>query len=252
MYRVVGFLEYGVALRYFDALLQQLTPEELKAVDAIVGDRPEFAVHTNIAKRVQAAPSSLVPVSASTSSEQSKTERRGLAWVMALARVEVGGVLATFTGHPSPFEAVGPSKYEMSAYQQLLLDGAQTHYWALANDPEARRVAKIVPDTQTLAYIRRLNVAQHFLVAAIQSQSNNLNPLQIAEAMKQKQQLEGLRGVYSSNVAEYIALMNSRQEVTTKKLRPEQTSVEACFAQLRYEPKALARGAAQSTTTGGP
>jgi hypothetical protein len=233
-------LEYGAALRYLDELLRRLKPAELQAVDSLIRERAEFGIYSNIAKRLQTASSSLIPVSTSS---QSNRENRGLAWVMALARVEVGGVLATFTGHPSPFESVAPSEFEMSAYRQLLLDGAQSHYWALANDPEVRRVAKIEPNTQTLAYIRRLNVARHFLFAAIRSQTESLTPTQLAEAMSQKEQLEKLHRLYSQNVAEYMLVMNSSRKATTKAL-VNNVTIQKCSIHLQCGPQALASGKA--------
>jgi len=235
-------MEYGTALRYLDDLLRQLKPEELAAVDAIVSKRAEFTVYTNIARRVQSAPTSLVPPA---EIEQGKTERRGLPWVLALARVELGGILATFGSHPSPFEAVGPSQYEMPAYKQLLLDGAETHYWALAQDPEARRIAKIDPTVETLAYIRRLSVARHFLYAAIRSNAAEINQIQLAEAMVQKENLDKLRNVYSSNVADYLASLNYSKQSTTSKTTGKWW-LDGCRQQLAKEPQALATGGAVS------
>jgi hypothetical protein len=164
-----------------------------------------------------------------------------------LARVEVGGILATFTQFPAPFEAVGPSQYELPAYKQLLLDGSQTHYWALARDPEARRVAKIEPNTETLAYIRRLTVARHFLFAAIRGYAGNITPLQLTEAASQKKNLDDLRDTYSSNVAQYLAALNFRTKSTKSKTN-NRYLVDACNIQLAAEPRSLAKGTATSST----
>jgi hypothetical protein len=93
-------------------------------------------------------------------------------------------------------------------------------------------------------------VARHFLFASIRSLSNQLNAAQLAEAMTQKQQLEKTRDVYSQNVAMYVALMNQRYKQTTKKESASKTWVEACTAQLQYEPTALANGGATITKRG--
>lgn len=87
---------------------------------------------------------------------------------------EAGAILGTFTTLPSPFEVVGPTKWEMAAYRELLMDGAQTHYWAIANDPNAPSSNTATdflraPGPEMLAYIRRLNLARSMLNAAAMS-----------------------------------------------------------------------------------
>ena len=248
--RVVGFLEYGSALRNFDELLRTASPEELKAIDEVVASRPEFTVYTNISRRIRNAPSSLIE---RAESQTGSYERRGFAWVVALARTEIGAMLATFAAFPSPFEVVRPSKFEMAAYKELLLDGSQTHYFAMANDPEARRVARQIPDSRMLAYIRRLTMARHFLFAAVRSRAGELTPLQTEEAFSQKRDLEKALGDYSSTVAEFVSAMNYRQQ-STKTNTTEREYVEACGLLLRIEPKQIASGRASVSTPspGGP
>lgn len=241
--RVVGFLEYGSALRYFDELLRTSSADELQAMDEIVAARPEFAVHGNIARRVRRAPSSLAEVEHSASD---KFEHRGLPWVIALARVEMGGMLGTFVSHQTPFEAVGPSKYEMQAYQSLLRDGAQTHYWALFNDPQTRRVVNRTPGPAMLAYLRRLSLARHFLFASVRSQANQMTPQQVEESLSQKRNLEQAIGEYAGTLQTYLTALNvSRQ--TSQSTSETRTFVDACWLQLRNEPKALAMGKATQT-----
>lgn len=239
----MGFLEYGSALRNFDQLLKTATSEELKAIDEIVESLPQFTVYTNLSRRIRRAPSSLAE---QPESSDDRFRQRGFAPVVALARAELGGILATFTSHPAPFEVVGPTPYELAAYKELLLDGAQTHYLALLNDPQARLVARKIPDTQTLAYIRRVTEARHFLIAAVRGLLPKLSPLQIEESMSQKRNLEDIASAYTSSVAEYVASQNYSKS-STQSTTSTSSVVEACRRQLRNEPKALALGTARVT-----
>ena len=142
--RVVGFYEYANALNNFDTLVNQLDDDELAAIDEIVAERDEYTVFVT------------APM-AEPQDQQAGGERRGFAWVMALARLELASMLATLTNTPAPFQAVKPTKLEFDAYVQLLLEGARAHYEALARDPILERVTKMSPAEPTvLAYARRL------------------------------------------------------------------------------------------------
>lgn len=244
----MGFLEYGSALRAFDELLRTASPEELKAIDSFVASRPEFTVYTNISRRIRTAPTSLLE---KPDSQTGSFERRGFAWVVALARTELGAMLATFARFPSPFEVVRPSKFEMAAYKELLLDGSQTHYLALANDPEARKVARQIPDSRMLAYLRRLTMARHFLFAAVRSRTGELTPLQTAEVFSQKRDLEKAIGGYAASITDFVSALNYQQQ-SSKTSSTTKAMVNACDIQLRNEPAALAAGTARVTTPGGP
>lgn len=149
----------------FDQLVRQTDEAERKVIDEIIRDRDEFAVYVDLSSRfgVMSAASEQPATSTDTS------ERRGLAWVMALARVEVGAMLAGFTKVHSPFSVVGPTEHESSAYRELLTDGMRTHYLALARDPKLRQIvaeSATKPGSETLAYVRRISVAREFLNAA--------------------------------------------------------------------------------------
>jgi hypothetical protein len=157
--RVVGFGEYTRALQRLDKLVEDSTPEELSAYDELVKARDDLAVYANLSRRFQQAPSSLAEPPRDASD---KFERRGLAWVMALARVEVGATLAAFTDVKRPFEAIAGKGYDREAYGEMLLDGLRTHYLATAADDRARTIIKRKPDAQTLNYVRRLDLVIAF------------------------------------------------------------------------------------------
>jgi hypothetical protein len=189
--RVVGFLEYGMALERFDRLAAICKPEELKALDALVKERDELVVFTNLSRRLQRGPSAL----AETPRAADDTfERRGLAWIMALARVEVGAMLAAFTEVVSPFEKVAGGGYDRAEYQEMLLDGMRTHYWALAGDANAAAVLKRKPTNETLNYIRRLTMVMAFQQAVAKLVGPMLSPPQAQELVAWRKQARDYTG----------------------------------------------------------
>lgn len=95
----MGTLEYLSALRNLDAFINAASPEELAAADRFVAARPQFTVYSRIADRFRQVQSALP--SAGTSDDAAK--KRGLIWVVALARLEAGAILGTFSTNSSPF-----------------------------------------------------------------------------------------------------------------------------------------------------
>ena len=238
--RLVGFLEYGQALQNFDALLPMLTEYELAAVDEIVVERDEFAVYTNLSRSVQRAASSLAETSPQSGSD--RFERRGLDWVMALARVELGAMLAGFTNVPSPFEAVRPTEFEFLPYKELLQDGARTHFWALANDPDLRKVSRLSPrNTEVLSYSRRSVIARALTRAAIKAGMGDYSPVQQRELASRLKYVDSLQKGFGAKIELYLRgaeATSSSTKTTTSAF------VNACRALLRAEKRERAAGTA--------
>lgn len=161
--RLVGYDEYVKALAHFDELLDKATPDELRVADEIVRESPAFAIYTNLSRGVERAPSA---VTEAPRQPGDRFRREGLAWVVALARVEVGAILSLCTSVPRPFETVVPTKYEQAAYLELLRDGARTHYWTIRFDPEVTRVLRQAYDERLLAYLNRVILAREFVHTA--------------------------------------------------------------------------------------
>lgn len=239
--RLVGFSEYGQALRHFDELVRRLTPSELEEVNQFVSGRDEFGIYTNLSRRLELAPSSLSdpPPTAETGDQPS----RGLPWVMGLARVELASMLATFTSVPDPFVSVGPTPYEMDAYHALLLDGARTHYWALVRDPQLAEVMSMRADnSEVLSYSRRLVLARSMLGAAIRSGIDRYSPVQLRELASWKQGLDGLQSQFVLKIQTFLEAV--ALETSTKRSYSESQYLSACGAMLRAEKQAVADGTA--------
>lgn len=190
VYRLVGFLEYGKAIELLARFINSATPEERAIADELVREQQQFLIYTNLSRHIEGA--SLL--SESRKDGDGDYKQHGLDWVLALARVEVGAMLAGFTNHPQPFQAVGPGEYEREAYRELLTDGARTHYWALKKDPVSQNYPNTgVPENHLIPYGRRVLVAQEFLKAAAafsQKQLMAIQKTEIAAMNKEIQQLQ--------------------------------------------------------------
>src|SRR5437773_1672294 len=91
MRRLVGYLEYSRALSLLDPLVTGATTDELRMMDQIVTSREEFTVYTNLSRRIPKKGASSLDEPAGAAA---KYGQRGLAWVMGLARVELGAMVA--------------------------------------------------------------------------------------------------------------------------------------------------------------
>ncbi len=205
MRRLVGYLEYSRALSLLDYLVTRSTRDELALMDQIVGSRDELTVYTNISRRIpkKVASSLDEPPGSSTS-----FAKRGLAWMMGLARVELGAMVAGFTGQREPFAVVPPTHFDRMAYGELLLDGARTHYWSLGNDPatavylsyrnrqltaaDKDRGRPEIQEAQAIAYGRRAALAREFVRAIQVFGRGEFTPQQTAELNAWEEELDDL------------------------------------------------------------
>lgn len=224
IYRIVGFLEYSMALKYLDQLAQACSEEEFSAIDEIIKSEPEFKVYTNLSRRLQLAPSSL---SEKPAREQDDYARHGFRWVTALARVELGGMLGSFTSHPAPFAAVAGKGYDATEYMELLVDGARTHYWALANDPQFKQVMKrFIPDAKSLTYLRRMNLATAFIKAAVRIAPNQFNQVQLAEFQAYLKPIDDARKSIRTTIEVYLNTIKMAKNTTSGR---HDELVERCY-----------------------
>lgn len=185
VYRLVGFVEYTKALEHLDQFVKDASLPELELADEIVRDSDQFIIYTNLSRPLEKQPNLL--------SERGKNERddfarHGLPWVLGLARIELGAMLAGFTSAADPFQLTvppqksprSPERYGAEEYLELLVDGMRTHYWSLKSDPEVWNYRKTgVPEEHLVTYTRRVTVARQFLGAAKGATTGSLNPAQL-------------------------------------------------------------------------
>ena len=236
--RLVGYYEYANALNDLDTLINQSTDEELYELDKMVAERDEFTVYTNLSQKLSSGASSL------DEPRDEKREQRGLRWVTALARTELGAILAASTGTPKPFEIVANPKFDLEQYRKLLLDGARTHYWALANDPQLREVTRSLKvNTQVLSYGRRLVMARAMLRAVLESSSSYYTPVQLRELYSWKESLDESQALLTAKIRAHIQGTVSKSDPTTT----SKEFVYACGIMLRGEAREVAAGTATIT-----
>lgn len=202
---MVGFLEYGEALANLGKFIDNATPDEVDLAEQIVRERDDLVVYTNISRRVEKEPSAL---SEGPRDAADKFERRGLAWLMALARVELGAVIAGFDDHQTPMTASRPTPFEMKEYCEIVEDSLRTHYWALRGDPVVKvlqrrvrpRQRSPIGESMLIAYYRRVWVTLQFArTAALLDPASPGSPRQ--QLLQQwQQQLDGLEKVIMKKV----------------------------------------------------
>lgn len=177
--RIVGFYEYSKALEHLDDFIASATDVELEAADRIVKERDQFAVFVNLSRLLQHKPTRLAET---TQVPNDDFLRRGLGWVTAVARVEVQAVMASFTAHREPFSVVEPTEFDGDEYNEVLVDGMRTHFWAFQLDPLWKKeLAAKVPSSRTLAYLRRLAMLNGFTRTVVRRMGNEFNPAQANE-----------------------------------------------------------------------
>jgi len=234
--RIVGYNEYRKSLEYLDTLVANSTAEELEAIDAFIKQHDEFAVITNLSPRWRRQQTLLAE---SPNGPQDNFERRGLDWMMALARIEVGAMLAGFTSQPQPFVVVRPSKLELNAYRELLLDGVRSHFFAMRSDPLLVHIAKGKGrDRQNLAYGRRVFVTLSMLDAMATLYGQTFAPPQVAELYSWKNELEKTRdGIVGVIAATMMAASGDERERWD-------SMINGCSAMKRGVQSELAAGTA--------
>lgn len=190
IYRLVGYFEYSRALSLLDQLLNQVTAEELKVIEEIVKEQNQFAIETNLSRKLQQQPSTLAEL---PQMPNDTFERRGLGWVMGLARVELAAMMTGFTAADDPFFISRPSRYELPQYLEVLEDAARTHYWALRNDPVTKNFVRAgLTEPQAIAYFRRITTAMEFLKTARTLRKNELVAAQRKELDRWEEYLNEL------------------------------------------------------------
>jgi hypothetical protein len=196
--RLVGFLEYAQALSRFDQLLSTASLNELAAMDELVKSQDQYMVYVNLSRAFPQTATTGFPERNQLVND--RFERRGLTWVIALARLELGAMLAAFSPRAESFQRVPPTGYERRAYDELLVDAMRCHLWGLQSDPlfnerELREAAK-KNDQVTMLYDRRTRLALKLIDAVRQRTGMRIS----------RDQLEELRQ-YEQKFGEYLAVL---------------------------------------------
>ncbi|MFT3878831.1 MAG: hypothetical protein QM703_04115 [Gemmatales bacterium] len=106
-----------------------------------------------------------------------------------------------------------------------------------------KAVAAKTPGTETLAYIRRLNLARAMLSAAARSNAKELSSAQWSQLVEEDQQLLNLRNSYVQQIDRYLTFMRS---TSVNKSIPDNVgrAIGTCHLQLEGERQELQAGTA--------
>ena len=220
----------------FLKLLQTSNEEEIEAMDQIVAEKPEFTIYANLSKKLQAGPSTL---DASNKYSDDDGARRGLAWIMALARIEFGAMLTGYSDAKNPFSYFPLHKFDLEEYRSLLMDGAKTHYWALVKDPKLKEVTETSPENPiVLAYSRRLLIARTMLNSAVRLGQPTYSDYQMRELSSWQ---DSMNRIQVGLVLKIKAYLQTTQVTRTKST----TYTDACTSMLRAEARELSAGTAR-------
>jgi hypothetical protein len=207
VYRIVGFIEYAQAVQFLDTFVEEASEAELAVAEEIIRSQPAFRIDTNLSRRIE-TPGTL---SEQSPNPRDEFRRDGLEWMLALARVELGAMLAGFTSHAEPFLSLVPTihrkerekagPFGSAAYAELLLDGLRTHYWAIVREDVIADYYKAgVPENHLLTYGRRAILGRQFVRAVLQyggagNEDENVPPAHRTELQIWDQTFEKLQRI---------------------------------------------------------
>ncbi len=227
--RLVGYAEYALALSRFEALLRTASEAEVAIMDQWVKDQPQFAVYVNLSRKF--------PQVATTAFAEwpqgpaDAFERRGLDWVVSLARIELAAMRAGFGNDREAFQTLRPTSYETRAYEELLLDSTRLHLWGLQADPlfieKNLRQAATGNEHVALLYERRVRLALAFLEATRQWLAARANPPQRIEIQQYREKLTELHAFIRRELRLGESTMPDRKPTSADKRKKEPANTPA-------------------------
>ena len=191
--RLVGSYEYWNSLRSLDELVRKSTPEQLAVYDELVSERPDLSINVGLAKAFGGEKVSFDATTIDFNQLQKANgtgaaKRTGLAWLTALARIELGTSLSAYTDAKAPFEKIAPTDFDRRQYEVIFYDDAMMHVLALNDDQDFQSVTKKTSKANLLSldYWRRLKLVRDMVDLAMQSQLNNGNRKEVFEVARRK------------------------------------------------------------------
>jgi hypothetical protein len=154
----------------------------MQIADSLLAGSEQFRVDTNLSRKIE-GPTRFAELPTSAKDDFRRT---GLAWMTALARVELGAMLAGFTTVPRPFKAVAPTEFDQSEFGELLMDAYRTHFWAFQKDPAVKQFrSRGMPFQKLIPYGRRTQMIHRFREAAIEMFGLQMTQAQKGELISQ-------------------------------------------------------------------
>ncbi len=199
--RIVGFYEYHNALKLFDRLASISTVEEMKVYDNVLNSKPEFGIYVG-------RPSTAKPKGDQVIFGQA-FKQNGLGWMTALARVEIGAMVAAFSERENPFKDVAPTRYGAAEFNHLLAEGWESHLHGIqflakinegakGNGKPAERGEAIVKIS------RRAKLASDMVVVAAGTMSPSTSEGKYEELQSEYDQLQDYRDQLSGQLSQEL------------------------------------------------
>ncbi|HCP83960.1 MAG TPA: hypothetical protein DIT88_06115 [Planctomycetaceae bacterium] len=178
-YRLVGFSEYATALNMFTKLVSISNDQELQEMDEMIKDHPSLTVFTNLSRGITPPTSTIAETALN---QEERYDKQGLAWMMALARVEYGAMVAGFTDIENHYHLETLGDDEEAAFKELLLDGVRMHYFSMVNEPLGRLVLKgNAGFSEAFGFGRRAIMVRSMINALAEFARDEFNPAQQQE-----------------------------------------------------------------------
>lgn len=213
--RIVGTLEYSSAIAYFEKLVGLSNEEEIEVYDKVIAQLPEFIFYSGMTAGVkQPQPVVTKDVAGADPSESldSPFKKQSLAWMLALAKVELNATRSMYWPGDGAFMQQAGT-FGLVEYHHVLLDDVAAHLNAIETDDEFEKAIKrsaTLANSDTVAYLRRLKLIGSMLIALEQSG----DPM-IAEKSAQ----------YRKTIDAYNKTLEAQVVNSTKRVRQTTTEV---------------------------
>ncbi|MEM7455846.1 MAG: hypothetical protein AAF456_15945 [Planctomycetota bacterium] len=190
-YRIVGTYEYLNAIDSLTRLAESSTTEEIAVYDKLISEKPEFSFKSGATVNpleIQAVPATPAEVAANEDNQAAAEppdpavdgdpdSRHSLAWMLALARIEIGSTVSMYGTTEGPYAEFGSQTFGLDEYAILMIDDAASHIKILSEDNYFFDVLarKTEVGSDTLAYLRRIKVVDDMIYALRSLGNRQLN-----------------------------------------------------------------------------
>ena len=174
-YRIVGSYEYGTSLSNLGELVDSSTPEQIEVYDKLIGMNREYSFYSGVVSKLGLDTDFSSLKKEATSDVKSGYLKHSLAWMMALARVELGATMSMYGNDEDPFGkavALGGVKFGAKEFLGILVYDAAAHLKAAQTDSNYLKALdpKEAAGNSTLNHLRRTQLINDMLAKAVSSQ----------------------------------------------------------------------------------